>query len=160
MMQEVGSFSLNAEEASRLREYLLKGGFLWVDDFWGSDAWDVWASEIARALPPSEYPIVDVPDDHPIFRSQYTLSDGVPQVPSINHWLGTGGDTSERGPDSAEVHARAIYDHAGRMMVFMTHNTDVSDSWEREGLDPRYFYTFSVPGYAVAVNVLLHAMTH
>ena len=160
MMQEVGSFSLNAEEAARLREYLVKGGFLWVDDFWGSYAWDIWEGEIAKALPPAEYPIVDLPKDHPIFRTQYTLRDRVPQVPSINYWLGSGGDTSERGPDSAEVHARAIFDRSGRMLVFITHNTDVSDSWEREGEDPRYFYTFSVDGYAVAVNVILHAMTH
>jgi hypothetical protein len=160
MMQEVGTFFIDATEAARLRDYLLKGGFLWVDDFWGSYAWEVWAEQIAKALPPSEFPIVDLPNDHPIFRSQYTLRDGVPQVPSINHWLGTGGGTSERGADSADVHARAIFDPKGRMIVFMTHNTDVSDSWEREGEDPNYFYTFSVNGYAVAVNVLLHAMTH
>jgi len=160
MMQEVGSFYVDDEEASRLRAHLLKGGFLWVDDFWGSYAWEVWASEIAKVLPPSEYPIVDVPADHPLFRAVYDLSDGVLQVPSINHWMGTGGDTSERGAESATVHVRGIFDDAGRLLVLMTHNTDISDSWEREGMDPRYFYTFSVPGYAVAMNVLVHAMTH
>jgi hypothetical protein len=58
------------------------------------------------------------------------------------------------------VHARAIADKHGRLMVLMTHNTDVSDSWEREGEDPRYFYAFSVYGYEVAMNVLLYTMTH
>jgi hypothetical protein len=65
-----------------------------------------------------------------------------------------------RGADSAQVHARGISDCTGHLMVLMTHNTDVSDSWEREGEDPRYFYRFSVEGYQVAMNVLIYAMTH
>jgi hypothetical protein len=160
MMQEVGSLYIDDDEAPRLRDYLLKGGFLWVDDFWGSNAWAVWASQIRKVLPPGEYPIVDVPDDHPMFRTMFELRKGVPQVPSINFWYGSGGGTSERGADSAEVHVRGIFDRAGRLMVLMTHNTDISDSWEREGDDPSYFYTFSVDGYAVAVNVLLYVLTH
>jgi len=83
---------------------------------------------------------------------------GVPQIPGIGTFLA--GRTSERGADSAEVHVRAIADRQGRVMVFMTHNTDVSDSWEREGEDPNYFRQFSVDGYRVAINVVLYAMTH
>ena len=83
---------------------------------------------------------------------------GVPQIPGIGTFLA--GRTSERGADSADVHVRAITDTRGRVMVFMTHNTDVSDSWEREGEDPNYFRQFSVDGYRVAINVLLYAMTH
>ena len=159
MMQEVGRLFLNDEDAAQLRTYLLKGGFLWVDDFWGSYSWDVWASQIRKALPPGEFPIVDLPPDHPIFHTMFDL-EGVPQIPSINFWYRSGGGTSEWGADSAEPHARAITDRDGRVMVFMTHNTDVSDSWEREGEDPRYFFKFSVPGYQTAINVLLYAMTH
>ena len=59
MMQEVGRLFFTEEDAARLRLYLLKGGFLWVDDFWGSYAWEVWASQIRKVLPPSEYPILD-----------------------------------------------------------------------------------------------------
>jgi hypothetical protein len=158
MMLEVGSAYFSDADAASLREYLLKGGFLWVDDFWGTYAWNMWASQIAKVLPRAEYPIVDLPPDHPLFRSQFEMP-GMPQIPSINFWLDTGG-TSERGPDSAVVHARAILDHHGRIMVLMTHNTDISDSWEREAEDPEYFYKFSVPGYAVAMNVLIYAMTH
>ncbi len=160
MMQEVGTIFLSDEDAARLRTYLLKGGFLWVDDFWGSYAWDVWASQIRKVFPPSEYPIVDLPPDHPIFRMHFDLGGRVPQIPSINFWYGSGGGTSERGRDSAEVHTRAIADAKGRVMVLMTHNTDVSDSWEREGEDPNYFLKFSVYGYQVAINVLLYTMTH
>jgi hypothetical protein len=160
MMQEVGSLFFSDEDAARLRTYLLKGGFLWVDDFWGSYAWDAWASQIRKVFPASEYPIEDVRPDHPIFRTHFELPNGVPQIPSINHWYGSGGGTSERGYDSAQVHTRAISDKNGRVMVLMTHNTDVSDSWEREGEDPQYFLKFSVPGYQVGINVMLYTLTH
>jgi hypothetical protein len=159
LMAEVGSAYFDEEEAARLRAFLLKGGFLWVDDFWGRRAWEHWENEISKVLPRVEFPIVDVPADHPLFRTQFEVS-GVPQIPSINFWLRSGGGTSERGADSAEPHGRAIFDDHGRMMVFMTHNTDISDSWEREGEDPSYFYRFSVDGYALAINVVLYAMTH
>jgi hypothetical protein len=159
MMTEVGSLGLTSEEAVRLREYLLKGGFLWADDFWGTWAWEVWAREIGKALPPSEYKIVDVPLSHPIFHQQFDVK-RVIQIPSIGMWMGMGGGTSERGPDSAEPHARAIFDKHGRMIVFITHNTDFGDAFEREGDDPSYFYTFSVEGYALGVNILLYSLTH
>lgn len=71
-----------------------------------------------------------------------------------------GTTTSERGADSAEAHFRVIRDRRGRIMVAMTHNTDVADSWEREGEDPGFFYQFSPAGYAFGINVLLHAMMH
>jgi hypothetical protein len=160
MASDVGTMGINDAEAARLREYLLKGGFLWVDDFWGTDAWEQWVSQIRKVLDPAEYPIVDVPSTHPIFRT-YAPVGRVPQVTNIQFWRGSGGtETSERGADSAEVHTRAISDARGRIMVLMTHNTDLGDSWEREGEDPAYFYQFSPPGYAVGINVLLYALTH
>jgi hypothetical protein len=85
---------------------------------------------------------------------------GVPQVPSIQFWRGSDGGTSERGAETAEPHARTIADERGRVMVLMTHNTDIADSWEREGEDPDFFYRFSPEGYAFAINVVLYAMTH
>jgi hypothetical protein len=157
LMQEVGRVYFTDEDAAALRTYLEKGGFLWVDDFWGSYSWEVWANEIRKVLPPPDYQIVDVGPDHPIYHTLFDL-EGVPQIPGIGTFLA--GRTSERGADSAEVHVRTIADKQGRSMVFMTHNTDVSDSWEREGEDPNYFRQFSVDGYRVAVNVILYAMTH
>ena len=82
MAADVGTIGMSGEEAARLREYLLKGGFLWVDDFWGPRAWEHWVSEIGRALPPSQYPIRDVPLDHPVFRT-LTHVEKVPQITSI-----------------------------------------------------------------------------
>jgi len=158
IMQEVGRLLFSVEDAALLRTYLLKGGFLWVDDFWGSYAWDVWESEIRKVFPATDYPIVDLPSSHPLFHTMFDLP-GVPQIPGIGTFV-SGRGTSERGADSAQVHARGIADAQGRVMVFMTHNTDVSDSWEREGEDPQYFYQFSIAGYALGVNVLLYAMTH
>ena len=71
-----------------------------------------------------------------------------------------GRSTSERGSESAVPHFRGIRDAHGRLMVVMTHNSDVADSWEREGEDPEFFYQFSPDGYALGINVLLYALTH
>jgi hypothetical protein len=157
---DVGTMGLSQPEADRLREYLLKGGFLWVDDFWGNAAWAQWSSQIGRALPASEYVIEDVPLTDPIFHSMVEVQK-VPQITSIRFWRASGGrSTSERGEESAVPHFRGIRDTHGRLMVVMTHNTDVADSWEREGEDPDFFYRFSPDGYALGINVLLYAMTH
>jgi hypothetical protein len=156
---DVGTIGISPAEARRLHDYLVKGGFLWVDDFWGTEAWEHWSEEIGRALPPLEYPIVDIPADHPILRTLHVITH-VPQVTSIQNWRRSGGETSERGADSAEVHFRAINDHNGRIMVLMSHNTDLGDSWEREGEEPEFFYRFSPPGYSVGINVLLYALSH
>jgi hypothetical protein len=157
MASDVGTLEFSNEEVTRLREYLLKGGFLWVDDFWGTPAWEQWTSEIHRVLP--GYRIFDVPADHPIRHSMFELVQ-IPQVTNINAWRRTGGETRERGSDSPHADFRAIADDKGRIMVLMTHNTDMGDSWEREGEDHRFFLQFSPQGYAVGINVVLYALTH
>lgn len=156
---DVGTMVLNDAEVDALRTYLLKGGFFWVDDFWGSRAWDNFEMQMARVLPPGQYPFRDIGPDHPIYRTMFPMTE-LPQVPSIQFWGDTGGATSERGSDSAQPHMRAILDAAGRPMVLATHNTDIADAWEREGEDPQYFYLFSPNGYATAINILLYAMSH
>jgi hypothetical protein len=158
-MEDVGTMRLSDEEVVRLRAYLLKGGFLYVDDFWGDWAWEQWAEEIGRVLPPSEYPIRDIAPSHQLFRQMFVI-DKLPQIPSINSWMRMGGATSERGEESAVPDIRGISDKNGRLMVVMTHDTDISDAWEREGEDPRYFYEFSPNGYAVGINVVIYALTH
>ena len=159
LMSDAGTASLSDEEVAGLRAYLLKGGFVWVDDFWGPWAWEHWTRELSRVLSPSEYPIRDLEPGHPIFTSLFEVK-AVPQIPSIQHWYRSGGGTSERGPDSAEARMAAAVDRHGNVMVLMTHNTDIADAWEREGEDPQYFYNFSPDGYAVGINVLMYAMTH
>jgi Domain of unknown function (DUF4159) len=158
-MEDVGTTEFSEAEVLALRAYFLKGGFLWVDDYWGSYAWDRWSQQIARVLPSGEYPIIDVPLTHPIMHTLYDVKDYL-QVPSIQFWYSNSGSVSERGYDSAQVHYRGIQDRAGRLMVFMTHNTDVADTWEREAESPEYFDLFSPRGYAIGVNTVLYAMTH
>jgi uncharacterized protein DUF4159 len=155
-----GAANFSPAEIDQLRAYLQKGGLMWVDDAWGSAAWEQWTEQITRVLPPGRYPIRDIPMTHPIAHTLYDVKE-IPQVPAISFWVGTGGRTSERGADSAQVYFKGIEDEQGRLMVVMTHNTDISDTWEREGERPReYFDTFSPRGYAIGVNIVLYAMTH
>jgi hypothetical protein len=158
-MEDTGTVRFTSEQVKTLHDYFMKGGFLWVDDFWGSAAWTQWANEIGRVLPPGDFPIFDIQPDHPIMHALYSVKE-VPQVSSINFWSRNGGSTSERGPDSPRANFRGISDEHGRLMVVMTHNTDISDTWEREGENREYFERFSPAGYALGVNVVLYAMTH
>jgi hypothetical protein len=159
IMTAPGSVVFSSEEVAALRDYLAKGGFLWADDFWGTDQWEQWESELRKVLPAGEHPIVDVPPDHPMLHAQFVVTE-IPQIPNIGYFRRSGGDTSERGSDSAVPTARIITDDEGHVMVLMTHNTDISDSREREGDDPSYFYAFSPRGYALGINVFLYALTH
>jgi hypothetical protein len=159
IMTAPGSAFFDEDDVERLREFLLKGGLLWADDSWGSLQWASWEEQITKVLPPPDYQIAELPLDHPLLRAQFIVTE-IPQIPNIGYFRRSGGDTSERGADSAVPVARMIADASGRILVFMTHNTDISDSWEREGEDASYFYAFSPRGYALGINVFLYAMTH
>jgi hypothetical protein len=159
MMTEPGGAYFDDAEAGALRVYLQKGGFLWADDFWGEYAWAHWENEIRKALPSSEYPLIDVPLDHQLFHMLYDVRE-IPQIPSIDFWYRTGGRTSERGSDSAVPHVRAITDRSDRILVVMTHNTDFGDAFEREGDSREYFERFAGGGYAFGVDTLLYGLTH
>jgi hypothetical protein len=157
MMTEVGSIYLDEAEVKGLRDYLLKGGFLWVDDFWGTRAWQIFENQIRQVFPPARIP-------SSICRSTIRSSrvDGR-RSPAADPSIGPGADPAVRPLNAgrqATPHARAILDDHGRVMIFITHNTDFGDSFEREGDNRQYFLQFSVPGYAVGVNVLLYAMSH
>jgi hypothetical protein len=115
--------------------------------------------QLRKALPEGAFPTTDLTPDHPLFHALYVVP-RVPQIPSINFWLGSGGQTSERGSASAVPHARAIVDAKGHMIVLITHNTDFGDAFERETDDRNYFNTFASEGYAFGINALLYAMTH
>jgi hypothetical protein len=158
MMTEPGGAYFDDHEAANLKDYLLRGGFLWADDFWGQYAWDFWEDQLRKALPSAAFPIVEMPLDHPVFHQVFSVS-SFPQIPGIGYWDGRN-RTSERGPSTAVPHLRAINDDRGRVMVLMTFNTDFGDSYERETENPDYFQRFSVPGYAFGINVIVYAMTH
>ena len=154
---DVGTIEFLDAEVLALRNYLLKGGFLWVDDFWGPLALDQWMGEIARVLPNN--PPVELSLDHPIFKTFYGVR-RIPQIPALSFWLSTNGNTQERGGSSPEPKVYGIHDDSGRLVVLMSHNTDIADGWEREGANQDFFATFSGPGYAVGVNVVIWALTH
>jgi hypothetical protein len=159
MAGDIGSIGLSPADAATLRTYLLKGGFLWTDDHWGSEEWEVWTRELAKVFPPDEYPIEEVTPADPIFSTQFVVKE-MPQIPNIAYWRRSGGDTSEQGADSAVPHFYAVRDRQGRIMIAMTHNTDIADAFEREADDPVFFSRFSPTGYALGINVVLYALTH
>ena len=157
LMVDAGTADFSAEDARRLREYLLKGGFVFASDYWGDWAREQFDEQIGLALPPGQYPIVELPLNHSMWRTLFDVK-SVPQMPSIQSWRRSGGST-DRGV-VAPPSARGIADERGRLMVVMMHNTDIPDGWEREGEDPEYFYRFSPDAYAVGINIVLYAMTH
>ena len=161
-MIEPGGLLFSEEEVAALRRYLLNGGFLMVDDFWGDWQWANFYEQIKRVFPerePQELPI-----DHEVFRCVYRLKEK-PQVPSINAaWYGRDqGITWEEGHggNTRDVHYKGIFDDKGRMMAIICHNTDLGDGWEREGEDPWYFREFSEKkAYPMGINIVTYAMTH
>ena len=164
LMEDAGTARFSDAEVKRLREYLLKGGFLLVSDYHGSFAKAQFDDEIGRVLPHGEFPIEDLAPrdhpDHPIWNSMFRVSQ-IPQMASIQTWRRTGGGTIERwNEDGAPPDVRGIADDHGRIMVVMVHNTDLPDPWEREGEESDYFFRFSPEAYAVGINILLYALTH
>ncbi|HET9949442.1 MAG TPA: DUF4159 domain-containing protein [Longimicrobiales bacterium] len=156
-MTDPGSVTFREDEVEALRNYLLKGGFLWADDMWGEQAWRFFTGEMRRILP--EYPIVELTPDHPLFTALYAVKE-VPQIPSFQSWRQSGGETSEFGAETRVPSMHAIFDHEGRLLVLISHNTDIGDGWEREGDVPEFFYNFSPQAYGLAINILVWAMSH
>jgi hypothetical protein len=157
---EPGGLGFGEEEIVALRKYLLNGGFLMLDDFWGERDW-LNVEEVMKEVFPDRS-FVELPMDHPIYERPFQIrSKG--QVPNVglgveSQW--NGGITWER-PDAQEVHHRAIFDDQGRMMVIATHNTDNGDGWEREGEDDYYFHNFSEKiAYPLGINIIFYVMTH
>jgi hypothetical protein len=159
---EPGDLYFMPDEITALRRYLLNGGFLMVDDFWGDREYANFYSEIKRVFP--EFEPRDVPQEHEIFHCVYDLKDK-PQLPAIETaraGRSSGVTWEERyGSDTSKAVYQAIYDKSGRMMVFICFNTDLGDGWEREGDDSWYFQEFSVKkAYPLGINIVTYAMTH
>jgi hypothetical protein len=160
---EPGDLRFSEEEVVALRRYLLSGGFLMVDDFWGEREYANFCEEIKRVVPgePQELAL-----EHPIFHCVFDLSEK-PQIPNVglgtaSRWPGhpSYGITWERD-DAREPHYQAITDDQGRIMVLICHNTDLGDGWEREGENEIYFREFSEKwAYPLGINIVFYAMTH
>jgi hypothetical protein len=152
---EMGDWKLTEAQAAALREYLLRGGFLMLDDFWGTEEWNRFAESMNRVFPDRQ--IVEIANDDPIFHIVYDLDERY-QVPG--QWALARGTTYRNGDQGGSVaHWRGIYDDHGRVMVAMTYNSDVGDSWEWAD-DPNYPEKYSALGIRIGVNYVIYSMTH
>ena len=158
---EPGGMYLSEQEASALRKYLLNGGFLMFDDFWGDAAWLNVEREMKKVFP--ERGFSELPLDHPLYNAVFPIkSKG--QVP--NYGTGemsqyTGVTWEDHDGDTQTVHHRVIADDKGRLMVFAAHNSDNGDGWEREGEYQYFFENFSEKiAYPLGINVVFYVMTH
>ncbi len=156
-----GRVVLNDDEASALRNYLLNGGFLMVDDFWGDDQWHHFYEQIKKVFPDREP--VELTLDHPIFHNVYPFTKE-PQIPSAFASANADFSYDPGWPyeeKSHDPHYYAIYDDKQRMMVLACHNNHFGDGWEHEGDDENYFYTFSMArAYPMFLNIITYAMEH
>ena len=149
---EVGYWHLNDQEAARMRDYLLRGGFLVVDDFHGSFEWAMFKASMDRVFP--DRPIVDIAEGDEAFHVLYDLDQRI-QIPS--RMFIYSGQTWER--DGVTPHWRGIYDDQGRLMVAINHNMDIGDAWEHADW-PDYPENMTALAYRFGINYLIYAMTH
>ena len=153
-MAEPGTLELNDTEVQCLRKYLLDGGFLMVDDFWGEREWENLHEQMKRVFPDREP--AELPLEHKLFHCVFDLKEK-PQVPSIH--VALAGQTTERA-DAQKVHYKALFDDRGRMMAILCHNTDLADGWERVGVDETYFREYSEKkAYPMGINIIFFALT-
>ena len=142
---EVGQWYLSDAEAILLREYLDRGGFLLVDDFWGAQEWAIFMESMVRVFP--DRPIVKVPNEHELMHVHYDLHQRI-QIPGRNgHRPGT------------TPHWRAIFDDEGRVVVAINFNMDMGDAWEHAD-DPWYPQPMTALAYRFALNYVIYSMTH
>jgi hypothetical protein len=159
---EPGALQFSEEEVAILRRYLLNGGFLMVDDFWGENEYENLYVEMKRVFPEREP--VELPMDHGVFNAVFPLKFTKNQMQVPNFRTGEEsqytGITWERS-DARDVHIKGIFDDKGRMMAILCHNTDNGDGWEREGEYHYYFKEFSEKkAYPFMINILFYCMTH
>ncbi|MBX3744981.1 MAG: DUF4159 domain-containing protein [Verrucomicrobiae bacterium] len=165
-MSDPRSITLSREEAEILRRYLLNGGFLMVDDFWGDGMWNHIVGEFRKIFPDRDP--VSLPLDHPIFNIPYPIRNK-PQIPSDDSAHRTRhlpdpyrtweDEISWESPQPADY--RAFLDDRGRIVILLCWNTDLADGWEEEGSSEWFFTTYSEKSaYPIGINIVFHLLTH
>jgi len=163
---EPGDLSFSDEEATILRKYLLNGGFLMVDDFWGDSEYEGFYEAIKKAFPDREPQELEM--SHPIFHTVFDLKMKKNEMQIPNVTVGTASQFNEgvtwedhHDGNVRDVHFKGIFDDKGRMMVMICHNTDNGDGWEWEGNNIYYFREFAEKkAYPLMINIVFYAMTH
>jgi Domain of unknown function (DUF4159) len=160
-LASAGRVVLSEEEAAALRQYLLNGGFLMADDFWGDDQWDHFREQLRRVFP-TRAP-VELGLTNRIFHTVFDFKQE-PQIPSVGTYLNTGQSYDPGWPfeeQNHNPHYYALYDDKHRMIALLCHNNHYGDGWEHEGDDESYFDRFSEPmAYPMLINILVYTMTH
>lgn len=162
-VSEPSNMSIDDEQVRLLREYMLNGGFILVDDFWGGNEWQIFSSTLKRIWPDREP--IELKHEHPIFHCVFDLPEP-PQVHSNVYWShvrkGTRNTTSnEIRPDAAIPIFRAVHDDRGRMVMLLCLNNDLGDGWEQESFDPDYFREVSEKhAFPLGINIVFYALTH
>jgi hypothetical protein len=157
---EMGDWLLTPAQAAKLRDFLLRGGFLYLDDFWGPDEWDRFEVSMKAVFPDRE--IVEIENSDAIFHSVYDLDD---RYQILGEWAlpgrggRGGGGMYNRRVAGTKAEWKGIYDDHHRLMVSMSFNSDVGDSWEFAD-DPRYPDKFSELGIRIGVNYVVYSLTH
>jgi hypothetical protein len=151
---EVGHWDLPQDQADQLREFLMRGGFLMVDDFHSDQEWETFVESLQKVLPNRE--VVDLRNDDPIFHVIYDLNDRV-QIPGAQYMQS--GRVYEKDESGRPEHWRAVYDDKGRVIVAICHNMDLGDAWEWSD-DPRYSEKWAGLAYRIAMNYFVYDLTH
>ncbi|MBI3880054.1 MAG: DUF4159 domain-containing protein [Verrucomicrobia bacterium] len=164
-MVEPGRLLISDEEAAILRKYLLNGGFLMADDFWGELQWENFHNQMKKVFPERDFK--DLPIEHPVFHTVFDLQGPVEKLQVPNERMGSrAGETGitweyHDGEECRPIHVRGLFDDKGRMVVIATHNTDNGDGWEREGENDYFFHNFSEKiSFPLGINIIVYAMTH
>ena len=165
-MSDIGWQELTQPERAGLERYLQRGGFLWVDDFWGQAEWTSFMRNIGTLRP--DWKVRPIPADHTLMSIVYPVKQcpqiparifyqqtGMPWDPPFAHRAPTGGVSGVN-----RVRFMGLFDEQDRLMVVATHNTDIADGWEREGESKEFFERFSINSYAITINILVYALTH
>jgi hypothetical protein len=151
---EPSNLVLTEKDAATLREFLLRGGTLTLDDFHGPYEWDLTVRQLRMIFPDHE--IVEIEPPHPIYTCFYKL-DKYPQVPGLGSFFS--GRTWEKG--GYVPHLRGILDETGRPMVLINWNTDMGDGveWSNAEDYPGYI-KWTAQAYQMMINEVIYSLTH
>lgn len=168
-MEHAGYMMLGEEEIAAFKKYLAAGGAVFVNDFWGDEEWDGFASAMDQVIPGRKWEELTL--DHPVFNCVFKLKGPMNrlQVPTMQFWNPDHDPANpnshlqriDRGPNFETMHVRAIFDDKRQLQILAILNSDISDGWEREGENDYYFHTFSERiAYPLGINIIFYLMTH